>query len=342
MIQRLCLLIFFTALSVLCAFAQNDSVYYFKYNGTRVNNWDSAGYYRKLGAHGTDGIRFTDHYKDGTTTKGLFTGGVESPRYIGTITWNYKDGSLYLTQQYVNGRLARTSRYHPNGILLDVTDQNAPGSWPVKLLMYEADSTGKINIINGKGIHKIVNATYAATGFNETYTMEGPYVAGIKQGEWKGKTSIGYTFTDTYERDKFTKGVSTTPDGKTYRYEHLYVLPDFKHRRAIIENFIINHLENPLDTLTLLHFNKNSFALNYTVNSQGEVTDIYGYKNDTRINLRLTKPCPIIKPGYVRGIPANFEVKCYFIFGYEHDLELNRPFNTDVYIKGQYTPKSNN
>lgn len=330
MLNHRCLLTAFLITCAFTSFAQQDSVYYYNYNGKPVAKPENAWYYRKIESVKANVSYFSDHFKDGTIAKGAFTGSVQSPQYTGTVISRYRDGSLYLKQQYEAGQLFRTWRYHPNGVLLEVLDQNRAGNFPAVLIMYEADSTGKANIVNGNGALTETD-TLRSRDIKEHFTMQGPYENGFKQGVWKGSNDRGFQFEEVYSTGKLISGI-TTFNGKKYRYKHTVEYPSFKSGIDRFDRKILDNITNPSDTLSLCFIKPGHLAVSFIIDTEGSIKKLTGFKAHTytKVDLPLVADLTVCTPAKLRGVPIDYVVVN------SGDFFVQRNFNLtpDIYFKG--------
>ncbi|MGZ3755334.1 MAG: hypothetical protein ACXVJE_08960, partial [Mucilaginibacter sp.] len=262
--------------SAITAFAQKEAPVYFKYNHV-IKNADSADYYRVIDSRDGDNYRFTEFHKDGTWVKALATGNINDPYYIGDQTFYYKNGRIAVANQFSKGRCIKTTGYYPNGVLLQVIEYRT--TWPQQLIAYDADSSGRVHIINGNGERQETDSiAIPAFNIHLHYTMTGPYKDGLKNGLWKGTDDRGFSFEEKYEAGKLVSGTTKTPEGKKYHYTRLYQYPKFKGDIDKFEVHILPALKNKADTTGLKFFKPGFLNLSYIINEDGSVSNLTGYK----------------------------------------------------------------
>lgn len=329
------------------AFAQTDSTkYYFDSNNNLIKNPDSAAYYRVIDSRNDAGFRFTEYRKDGTWVKASAKGTIEAPMYDGYVNWYYKNGKPCEMHEYSYGRAVKTLRYHSNGILLQTIVYGSVPGMPYQRLMYEADSLGKANIINGNGTHTDTGVLIRGM-LTEHYTMFGQYLNGAKEGIWEGVNDKNIHFSEKYIKGKFISGKSKTSEGKTYNYIYAFEYPIYSDNRFRFELWVKNHLKTPADTLHLNYRTSRWLQLNYLIDENGKPQHIKGFKPDgiTQVDLVLERNPPKWAPATLRGVPISYQIMYN-----QGTVDFNKPmiftglkpFQTDIYLNNQYHPKPAN
>jgi len=306
--------------SAVTAFAQQEGPVYFRGNHV-ITNPDSADYYRVIDSRQGDNFKFTEYHKDSTWIKAIATGNINDPVYIGDQTFYYKSGRVAVINQITKGRHIKTIGYYPNGILMQVIDYR--NGWPQELVAYDADSLGRVHIVNGNGSRRETN-TLRAYNMLEHYTMEGPYKDGLKDGLWKGTDDSGVAFEETYEVGKLISGKSKTATGEKYHYTKLYEYPKFAGNIDQFESHILPNLKNPADTANLAFFKPGLLRLSYVINEDGSVTDLTGFTKHGHapVKIELKSELPKCEPARLRGVPINYPV----------------PNNTDYMLRSNFSP----
>jgi hypothetical protein len=326
-------------LKVTAALAQQDeNICYFNKDGKKVNTRDSADYYRVIDSKEGDIFKFTEYRANGTQVKASAKGTFESFIYDGYVNLYYKNGNVAEMDSYTDGHENKSLQYHINGTLLRTIiygdDPSNRMSWRV---IYAADSTGKVNILNGKGVDT-ETGVFNRGMLVEHYTLSGPYLNGIKEGEWEGTNDRNIHFKQKYKAGKLISGESRSIDGKSYKYLYEFEYPIFKNGRFAFENWIGRHLLHPSDSINLKNKNSRWLALNYLIDANGQPTAIKGLKADglTEVPMGLNKNPPKWAPATLRGVPVSYQMK-YDQESAESNHPLKKiPFNTDVYLSVPY------
>jgi hypothetical protein len=308
MIARLNIFIICIALMPVASFAQKDSTYYFNKDGKLIANKDSAEFYRvaKYSSNGLD-FTFTEYRKDGTRVEASARGFVDNPRYNSYVNLYYKNGKPCEMHQYNNGSPTKTLRYHPNGTLVQTIIYKSEPGMPYMRMIYEADSAGNANILNGNGIRK-EKAVFKNGEFSEKYEWQGAYKNGARDGLWKGSDEYGITFEELYERGKLISGKSIGADGKKHHYTIMFENATYDGEFGEVEKSIKAALKNQGDTARLKSNALHVLRLSYTVNNKGVLEDIYGY-NATDLSPVLLDMKPIVikaNPAVLRGVQVKY------------------------------------
>ncbi|MDP9046603.1 MAG: hypothetical protein M3N14_00600 [Bacteroidota bacterium] len=309
------------------AFAQDKQPVYFRH-GSVITNPDSADYYRVLNSQNDESFNFTEYHNDGSRIEASATGSLSDPVYRGIATYYYKTGKVAIKKEYSgHGSLLKTEGYYPNGVLMYVTYHQGVGSGEV--LGYDADSSGNAHVINGNGVRQETDSVRLA---GEHFTMKGPYKDGLKEGVWKGSDDKGLRFEQSFLAGRFVSGTATSNVGKKYHYTKLFEYPRFKGDFDKFNRSILANLKNPTDTLNLEFLKPGILHLSYVINERGEVTALKGFRKNghVMVGLELKSDEPICRPARLRGVPIPFIVA---------DNRVTpagfRPFNTDIYLRGQ-------
>jgi|GEM_PF-5392785 len=303
----------------LIASAQKKDTTYFNDEGFSTQDKSAAMFYRIYTEKDSVAIfSFTEYRKDGSYVLAQAKDNIEHPRYVGMVKLFDQQARLVEQHEYsFYGVLLKTSRYHTNGTLLQTITYKREADWPYERLVYEADSTGKANIVNGKGTHyETGQHSPLLDTVLDQYEMTGPYRNGLKQGKWTGTNTSNIRFTEFYYHGKLTAGKSTDARGKTYRYTEYYNQPDFGYQRDKVEADIKKQLINPADTLNLQSLFKRIY-IDYTIDEHGTTTVLTGFKHDgTPVKLPLKKPYTGLTVALVRGVPVSYRVTSSSLYGY--------------------------
>jgi hypothetical protein len=313
--------------STISAFAQQKQPVYFR-AGRVITNPDSADYYRVITSENDTSFSFTEYRKDGTRMEATATGSILYPDYIGTAIFYYKTGKIAVKKEFnVHGWLAKITGYYPNGSLIYIT--YAIPRWPLELVVYDADSSGHVHIVNGNGARQETDSLRTCS---EHYTMRGPYKDGFKDGIWTGSDDRGWAFEQTYRKGIVTSATVTTNDGKKYHYRQFFQFPEFDGKFDEFNRSILANLKNKKDTLSLEFLKPGVLHLSYVINYRGEVTQLKGFRKNKggMVALELKGNRPRCAPAKLRGVPVPFVVAD------NRTVNLGLAnFNTDVYLNGQ-------
>lgn len=327
--------------SAITAFAQTEAPVYFQGNHV-TDNPDSADYYRVIDSRDGDNYRFTEYHKDGTWIKALASGNINDPFYIGDLTYYYKSGRIAVVNQFTKGRRIKTTGYYQNGVLLQVIQYRT--AWPQQLIAYDADSSGRVHIINGNGVRQETDSiTIPAFNVHQHYTMTGPYKDGLKNGLWKGSDDRGFTFEEKYGDGKLVSGITKTADGKKHHYTRLFEYPKFKGDVDHFEAHILPALKNQADTANLKFLKPLFLNLSYVINEDGSVSNLIGYKkhDHTQFQLELKGTLPKCEPAALRGVPFSFTIKNNADYMVRRNFSF--VFDIDPRLRNaHYTPSTGN
>jgi len=180
-------------------------------------------------------------------------------------------------------------------------------------ILFDADSTGKVNIEDGKGHLKEVNK------FKEFESgEEGDYIDGMKTGVWTGyDTQNGITFKENYVANKLISGVSIK-DGKTYQYTSSMQTPEYKGGQKAWNNFIATNTKYPADALR--NGVKGAVRTSFVVDATGKIVDIVIeksiYNSLDEEAKRVLRYSPRWEPGKQRGIPVRVKYNQNFNFNF--------------------------
>jgi len=228
----------------------------------------------------------------------------------------------------VHGWPARTTGYYPTGNVIYIT--YTIRQWPMELVIYDADSSGNVHIINGNGARQETDSVRFS---GEHYTMKGPYKNGFKDGVWAGTDDKGWVFEQTYHKGRLISGTVRTTE-KKYHYKQFFEFPDFDGKFDEFNRRILANLKNKKDTSDLEFLKTGVLHLSYVVNEKGEITQLKGFKKDHSglVPLELKHTRPKTTPAKLRGVPIPFVVAD----NYTTNVGLAN-FHTDIYLNGQLT-----
>lgn len=333
--MKLRFLILFSLLIVTSVQAQKaQNIYYLKNNGEQVQTKDKADFVRIIEEPDSADTRFKlfEFYNNGKRKKlGYLSAFEPNLIYEGHVIGydslgrrseivNYKNGmpsgsSLYY---HSNGKLYRETEYipieaRPNqmlGINSSLADLIFGTSFKI---IFDADSSGKVNIENGKGHLKVVDK------YKEFEKVEeGDYLNGMKNGVWTGyNTRIGLTFKEVYDGNKFISGESLK-DGKTYSYTSPLQAPEYRGGIKSWNNFIAATTKYPQDAYR--NGIRGTVKTSFVVDVTGKITDIVIEKSVDRSldeeAIRVLKYSSKWEPGKERGVPVKVKYNQSFNFAF--------------------------
>lgn len=320
------LFVLLLAFSTIAAFAQQKPVYFRA--GRVITDPDSADCYRIITSQNDSSFNFTEYRKDGTRMEATATGSLIYPDYIGTATFYYKTGRVSVKKEFnTHGWLSKTTGYYPNGLVIYITyGIHLP---PFEVVVYDADSSGNVHIINGNGARQETDSIRFS---GEHYTMKGPYKDGFKDGLWKGTDDRGWFFEQSYRKGKMISGTVITTAGEKYHYRQFFQFPDFDGKFDDFNRDILANLKNKRDTSDLEFLKPGVLHLSYVINEKGEVTQLKGFRKNKggMVALELRANRPKCTPAKLRGVPMPFVVAD------NRTVNLGLAnFNTDIYLNGQ-------
>lgn len=215
-------------LTSILAFAFNAGIaqkitFYFKNNGKKVTERDSADYMRTILPAENDKYQIQEHYKNG----GLKLEGYATkynPNLVleGLIKRYYENGNKQEEAIYYKNQITGEANfYYRNGRLKEVIEY-LPDNFPVKpnvKMISFYDSTGVQKIINGTGI-------YSGEEENGTF-ISGKYLDGKKDSVWNGENlKKGYSYQENYNVGKFLSGIAQI-DGEEIKYSSAEQMPEY-------------------------------------------------------------------------------------------------------------------
>jgi len=219
--------IFFTTLAAL---AQPKSVFYFKYNGNKVAQVDSADYIRVVTPPDSSSTLFNvvEVYRSTGKRKLIGKSATIDPITLdGQCASFYPGGGREAVTEYSNGVvLGNSYSYYPNGKLHVIltfdtlTNKNYDANFKVLTCN---DSTGKATVTDGNGHFVDYNP------ITHTISEEGDVKNGSPDGDWHGNyPAEKITYVDTYRNGQFVSGYCLLPNGTRYTYAHKVQGPEYK------------------------------------------------------------------------------------------------------------------
>ncbi|GAB2702723.1 hypothetical protein GCM10027037_30420 [Mucilaginibacter koreensis] len=210
-------------------FAQDKTVFYFKYNGNKVAVADSADFVRVITPPDSASTLFNvqEFYTANGKRKLIGKSTAIDPIVLeGQCATFYINGSRESVTDYSGGAyLGNSYMYYPNGklhTLLTYDTLNAKNYDLNYKIITCNDSTGAATVTDGNGHYIDYNL------LTRTISEEGNVKNGSPDGEWHGNYPDKVTFTDTYRNGQFVSGVCTMPNGIKYTYQHKAQSPEFK------------------------------------------------------------------------------------------------------------------
>ncbi len=333
--MKLRFLLFFSLYIVSSVHAQKaQNVYFLKNNGEQVETKDKADFVRIIEEPDSADTRFKlfEFYNSGKRKKlGYLSAFEPNLIYEGHVIGYDSLGRRSEIINYKNGMPSGTSMYyHPNGKLYRETEYIPIEARPNQMLginsslaelvlgtsfkiIFDADSSGKVNIENGKGHLKIVNK------YKEFEKVEeGDYLDGMKTGVWTGyDTRTGLTFKEVYEANKFISGESVK-DGKTYTYTAAMQAPEYRGGIKSWNNFIASTTKYPQEAYR--NGIKGTVKTSFVVDVTGRIVDIVIEKSVNRLldeeAIRVLKYSSKWEPGRERGMPVRVKYNQSFNFAF--------------------------
>ncbi|WP_029281780.1 energy transducer TonB [Pedobacter sp. R20-19] len=333
--MKLRFLILFSLLIVASAHAQkSQNIYFLKNNGDQVETKAKADFIRIIEEPDSGDTRFKlfEFYNnDKRKTLGYLTSFDPKLVYDGIVIGYDSLGKRSETTSYQNGIPFGTSTYyHPNGKIkrqIEYVPTNPSINQMIgtnssltnfilntnSKLIFDADSSGKVNIENGKGHFKEV------IKYKEFEKVEeGDYLDGMKIGLWTGyDTKANYTFKENYEANKLVSGESIK-NGVTYKYTASMQPPEYKGGINAWNRFIASTTKYPAEALK--NRIRGTVKTSFVVDSTGKVVDI---KVEKSIDPLLDEEAKRVlryafkwEPGRERGIPVRVKYNQSFNFDF--------------------------
>lgn len=291
--------------------AQETIVTYIKKNSGFTSIKDSAAYTNVLRIKPNEaGLHeLNDYYPNGNLKRHGWVK-IADPRRLffeGPLETYYDNGTLESTTTYAENKLADTvKRYYKNGILKESriffklnespneflsTDMNSR-------LIYYADSTGTVRIIDGNGKIELKNGQDCERG---------SYLGGLRTGYWEGSFSkTKYHFKESYDNGVLTKGTTTDSLGKEHSYEHREIQPEYPGGIQKLMMFVAQNYEFPQEALEAMV--SGQVMISFVIDKTGvpvdfKVVNDLGYGTGDK-GINVIKKAKEWTPGYQRGIPV--------------------------------------
>ena len=302
-------------LAVCCLFAatfcmaqtsksKTQSVFYFRYDGTKVPVVDSADYIRVISMPDSGSTLFgiTDYYRNSKPKMMGKTSAIDPPVFEEQCVSFYSNGKRESVISYERGAPVGTAYlFYPNGkihLTLEydtVAAQNTEGP----RIMGCLDSTGKALVTDGNGHYIDYNLV---TG---TISEEGDVKNGRPDGEWRGSyPSEKVTYADTYRDGKFVSGITTTATGVKYTYTKRQQSPEFKGGDAAFIAYIKKSFKYP----AALKQKSAQGVMAFAISKDGKVSQGRFLGNITpEVNKAIVaamNASPAWKPSIQNGLPV--------------------------------------
>lgn len=332
--MKLRLLILFSLFITVSKAQKAQNVYFLKNNGQKVEKKEDADFIRIIQEPDSGDTRFKllEFYKNNNRkTVGHLISFEPRLAYDGVImgfdslgrrteALSYKNGihEGVSVHYYSNGKIKRKTEYISSARPVNevIGENSSFNDFIFKTnskILYHADSTGKVNIEDGKGHLKEVNK------FKEYESgEEGDYVDGMKAGLWTGyDTQLGITFKENYEANKLISGESIK-DGKTYQYTSSFEVPEYNGGERALKNFIASNTKYP--AYAYRNNIKGTVKTSFVVDKSGKIVDIVIEKSienslDEEAK-RVLMYSPRWEPGKQKGIPVRVKYNQNFNFNF--------------------------
>ncbi|RZK15346.1 MAG: TonB family protein [Pedobacter sp.] len=316
------LLFLLTATFTLAQAQKKKNIYYLKENGKEVATKEEADFIRVIEEPDSGDNRFQllELYKNGKRKTQGYVSSFE-PRLIfeGHVLSFDTTGKRTQMMSYLNGSLSGVSIfYHKNGKekrraeyvkMAPVSDQMIGINSSLNdfifntnsKIIYDADSNGKANIIDGNG--HLIEMTKSG---DEQLIEEGDYMNGFKHGTWNGKYSNkDDIFRELYENGALKSGESTK-DGKIYPYTATMEAPSYPGGQQAWNKYLGSTVKYPADAYRLGI--RGRVMLNFVIDQKGNLVEIKidkaVYPSIDLEAIRVLSAAPRWKPAKQRGIPV--------------------------------------
>lgn len=188
------------------------------------------------------------------------------------------------------------------------------------MALWDSIGTQLVRGGNGRAIYKAIRKSYADTTRQTTYTEEGLYADGFKQGIWTGRYADGsYFYEEQYDKGISTGGKALKAGSDTIRYAVAEQPPLFPGGMNGLGQFLSSNLAYPVSAQKAGV--QGQVFISFTVNTDGTLSD---YEVIKSINPDLDQEALRVvkmmsgrwKPGSQRGqnvrvkynLPINFSL----------------------------------
>ncbi len=233
-------------LTSILAFALNAGIaqkitFYFKNNGQKVTERDSADYMTTILPTENDKYQIQENYKNGNLKlEGFATQYNPALQLDGLVKKYYENGNkeeeaIY----YKNQIIGEANFYYQNGKLKEVIEF-LPNSTPFKVnikVISHFDSTGVQRVIKGNGY-------YSSQSKNGVLT-KGKYLNGLKDSIWTGENiEDNYSYSEKYEEGRFVSGIVKI-NGEESEYSNPEQMPEYPGGMSKFYEFVGKNYNYP-------------------------------------------------------------------------------------------------
>jgi len=249
----------FSFLLLTHTYAQQKRVTYHKENQREITKASKAYFYRVIESDDKSSglLKYLEFYTKDNIPRLIGTLSDNSPdSIVGEVKFFYPNGNLAYQATFVQQHqpIDTTFFYHQNGKLYFKLAQSKKKQLKRKNMLMSIeideidvnaisiyDSLGNTLLENGNGYFKLKNPIR-----DTDYYLEGPVVAGKRQGNWRGKLNQ-ISFEETWENDKLISGTAMNPDGKKDIYDALThnVFPEYPDGINSLRNFVASAYQYP-------------------------------------------------------------------------------------------------
>lgn len=283
--------------------SKTQSVFYFKYDGTKVPVVDSADYIRiiSLPDSGSTLFGIADYYRNSKPKLMGKTTTIDPPTFQEQCVTFYSNGKRESVITYADGRPLGTSYlFYPNGkvhLTLEYDTAAAVVADGPRILSC-LDSTGKAMVTDGNG-------HYVDYNFSGAISEEGEVKNGRPDGVWHGNyPSQKVTYEDTYRNGKFVSGITTNAAGIKYTYTKRQQTPEFKGGDEAFVAYIKKKFKYP----ATLKQKSTQGVLTFVIDQNGKVSQGRFLGNITpeinKIIVAAINASPAWKPSIQNGLPV--------------------------------------
>ncbi|WP_295769810.1 hypothetical protein [uncultured Mucilaginibacter sp.] len=284
--------------------SKTQSVFYFKYDGTKVPVVDSSDYIRVISLPDSGSTLFgiSDYYRNSKPKFIGKTSSIDPPVFQEQCVSYYVNGKRESVVSYADGKpLGTAFLFHPNGkihLTLEY-DTAASAAADGPRIITCVDSAGKELVTNGNG-HFIDYHSNSGV-----VSEEGDVKNGRPDGTWRGNyPQQKVTYVDTYKDGKFVSGVTTNAAGVKYTYTKRRQSPEFKGGDEAFVAYIKKKFKYPAS----LKQKSTQSVLTFVVDENGKVSQGRMLGNITpEINKTIVaaiNASPMWKPAIQNGLPV--------------------------------------
>ncbi|MDT3403442.1 hypothetical protein [Mucilaginibacter terrae] len=294
--------------------SKTQSVFYFKYDGSKVPVVDSADYIRVISLPDSGSTLFgvADYYRNSKPKLMGKTTTIDPLTLQDQCVSYYSNGKRESVMSYADGRPLGTSYlFYPNGKVHLTLEYDTAAAVAVDCprIISCLDSTGKALVTDGNGHY--VDYNYAGA-----ISEEGDIRNARPDGVWHGSyPDEKVTYIDTYRDGKFVSGVTTNAAGVKYTYTKRRQSPEFKGGEEAFVAYIKKKFKYPA-TLKQKSFQG---VLTFLIDQNGKVSQGRFLGNITpEINKTIVaaiNTSPAWKPAIQNGLPVSSSWVVSALFG---------------------------